>query len=231
MISDPELEQWSELFRAEEGIPVDIAARAQKAVRRFRLWIYAEIVVTAAAGGGTTVWAANARQTSVTLLAVWVWIALAIAWLFRLVNDWNDFTGVAVATDSFLRILLRRLRSNLRASSFGGIGFLVQLLVMSAWVFRELNRNSHVGLRDYLALPANIMWGFGTVVFYVWLVRYQRRLRSEIAELERLRGELGDESMDEPIKDKAGSFPVVAHAASLLDRFSKKRKGCGCAPP
>jgi hypothetical protein len=222
MIIDPELEQWSDLFRSEQAEPAAITERAQRAVRRFRLWIYAEVAVTVVMGGGFTVWAFEAHQTSVTLLAVWVWISLAAAWLFRLMNDWNDFTGVAVATGSYLNILLRRLRSNLRAAEFGGILFLVQLFVTSAWVFHELNNQSPIGLREYLVLPSNLIFACGTGVFYAWLILYRRRLHNEIAELEKLQIELdGDPTI--PTPKRLPAIPaMMAHAVTNLARFRKK---------
>ena len=123
MISDPELDQWSELWRSSETANAQIAERARKAVWRFRIWIYLEVLVTVIAGGGVTAWAVRAQQPPVTFLAIWVWISLAAAWIFRLISDWNDFTGAAVATGSYLATLLRRLRSSRRAAEFGGILF------------------------------------------------------------------------------------------------------------
>jgi hypothetical protein len=223
MMVDPELEQWSELFRSEQSVQTEIAARAQRALRRFRLWIYAELMVTVLMGGGAIFWALRAHQTSVTLLAIWVWISLAAAWLFRLFNDWNDFTGVAVATGSYLAILRRRLRSNLRAAEFGGVLFFVQLGVTSAWVFRELRCQSPISLREYLALPANIVFAIGTVVFCVWLVLYRRKLKKEIAELKKLQPELDEESISPSLKPISNIPTVIAHAISNLEKLRKKK--------
>jgi hypothetical protein len=223
MMVDPELEQWSELFRSKQGEPTEIVERAKKAVRRFRLLIYSEVAVTVVMGGGAIFWALRAHQTSVTLLAVWVWISLAAAWLFRLFNDWNDFTGVAVATGSYLAVLRRRLRSNLRAAEFGGLLFFVQLGVTSAWVFRELNRQSPISLREYLALPTNIVFAIGTVVLCVWLVLYRRKLKKEIAQLEKLKPELDEESISPSLKPVPTIPAVIAHAISNLERLRKKK--------
>lgn len=198
MISDPELQEWSELFRSDDGLQSDIAARARRAVRWFRLVLYAEVLVTVTMGGGATLWAIRSHETSGTLLAVWVWMSLAATWLFRFFNDWTDFTGATVATESYLPVLLRRLRSNLRASGFGGILFFVQLFVTSGWVFRALNQQSPITLNDFLQLPANIVFELGTVAFVLWLVHHRRRLRRKIADLEKLRAELVDEPASLP---------------------------------
>jgi hypothetical protein len=214
MIIDPELDQWSELFRSEQIASAEIAARAKKAVYRFRLWIYAEVAVTVCMGGGATFWALKAHQTSISLLVAWVWISLAAAWTFRLINDWNDFTGVAVAAGSYLTILLRRLRSNVRAAEFGGVLFFVQLAVTSTWVFREINSHSPVSLQAYLALPANIIFAIGTVVFCVWLVLYRRKLHTEIAQLQKLQAGFDDPS----------PAPFPERAAALFRRRLKKKR-------
>ena len=215
MISDPELSQWSALWRSDNTAHEDIAARAHRAVRRFRLWIYWEVLVTVVMGGGFTIWAWQARQPGVTYLAIWVWVSLAIAWIFRLINDWNDFSGAAVATGSYLATLLRRYRSNLRAATFGGILFFVQLAVTYTWVYREV---SHQGRASEL-LPKNIVLVLGTLVFMTWLIRYRSKLRREIAELERLQIELGASPLAE------GYHPLeslIAHANEQLVLIRKK---------
>lgn len=227
MISDPELDQWSELWRSGEALETGLAERARKAVWRFRMGIYLEVLVTVVMGGGATVWALRAHQTPVTLLAIWVWISLAVAWLFRFISDWNDFTGAAVETGSYLATLLRRLRSSLRAAEFGGVLFFVQLMVTSTWVFRELNRLGHVSVSEYLLLPANLVFAVGTVGFVVWLVRYRRRLHREIAELERMRVELGDGGAaaltGRPIAKHRGEIWRFMITESL-DKLGKLRK-------
>lgn len=223
MITDPELDQWSELFRSEQIEPAEIAARAKKAIHRFRLWIYAEVAVTISMGGGATLWALGSHQTSVTLLAVWVWISLAAAWIFRLINDWNDFTGVAVATGSYLNILLRRLRNNLRAAQFGGVLFFVQLAFTSTWVFRELNSRSPVSLLAYLTLPVNIVFAVGTIAFCVWLVSYRQKLHTEIAQLQKLQSEV-DEPLSGSSSERPAALPVLlAGAISGIQRRLKKK--------
>jgi len=194
MISDPELSQWSELWLSDNTAQEDIAARAHRAVRRFRLWIYLEVLVTVVMGGGFTIWAWQARQPAVTYLTIWVWVSLAIAWIFRLINDWNDFTGAAVATGTYLATLLRRHRSNLRAATFGGILFFVQLAVTYTWVYRQLSRQG----RASELLPTNMFLVFGTLVFVAWLLRYRSRLHREIAELEKLQPEFGGNSSPAP---------------------------------
>lgn len=207
MITDPELEQWSELFRSETVDPAQIAARAKQAVRNFRLWLYSEVAVTIVMGFGAIYWAWQSHQSSITLLAVWVWISLAAAWVFRLINDWNDFSGVAVATGSHLATLRRRLRSNRRAALFGGVLFFVQFLVTSAWVFRELT------------LPSSIVLAVGTVVFCAWLFLYLRKNKKELAELSKLQDEFAPESAAPPQPVAA----VLVRAVNTVTRQLKKR--------
>jgi len=228
MISDPELDQWSELWRSGEPFDARLAERARKAVWRFRVWIYLEVLVTVLMGGGFTMWAVRAHQTPVTVLAIWVWLSLAAAWVFRLISDWNDFTGAAVATGSYLAVLLRRLRSSLRAAEFGGVLFVVQLIVTSLWAFVELNRQGHVSLGDYLALPANVVFAFGTVAFAFWLVRYRRRVRWEIGELEKMGKELGNDAATTiaelpAVRDWRDACQLLA--AHVVERIVELRKG------
>ncbi len=215
MISDPELSQWSELWRSGNMAQEDIAARAHKAVRRFRLWIYLEVLVTIVMGGGFTIWAWQARQPAITYLTIWVWVSLAIAWIFRLINDRNDFTGAAVATGSYLATLLRRHRSSLRAAVFGGVLYVVQIVVTYTWLYRELSRQG----RASELLPTNIVLVLGTLVFAAWLLRYRRKLHWEIAELEKLQSELGDSS---PAQSRAWWEQVTSHLVGQLLTVRKK---------
>ena len=215
MISDPELSQWSELWRSDNTAQEDIAARAYRAVRRFRLWIYLEVLVTVVMGGGFTIWAWQTRQPAVTYLAIWVWVSLAIVWIFRLINDWNDFTGAAVATGTYLATLLRRHRSNLRAATFGGVLFFVQLAVTYTWVYLELSHQE----RAAELLPTNIVVVLGTLLFVAWLLRYRSRLRREIAELEKLQSELGDSPI---VKGNHPLESLIAHLNEELVLIRKK---------
>ena len=217
MISDPELDQWSELFRSEQVEPAEIVTRAQQAIRRFHLWIYAEVAVTIIVGGGALCWSIRAHQRAFTALTV---VAIAAPWLFRLTNDWNDFSGATTTTDSYLNILLRRLRSNLRSADFSAVLFFVLLGLMSAWGFREWNRESPLTLGEYLALPANIAVAIGTSVFYVWLILYRRKLQKEIHQLEQLQKEFAEE----PAAPRAAAMPeLLARAINDFQRRLKNR--------
>lgn len=213
MITDPELEQWSELFRSQQQVePAEIVARAKKAVRRFRLWVYTEIAVTLIA----TVFAICIHQRALTVLLA---VSIAAAWLFRLLNDWNNFTGVATATGSYLNTLLRRLRSNKRAAEFGGVLYFVQLPIVSALVFRDLN----IPLRAYLLLPANIFIACATVAFVIWLAVYRHNLKNQILELEKQQTEWeGPELILATPKNSLTISALLAQTLTNLERFRKK---------
>ena len=209
MTTDPELENWSELFRSQQQPePAEIVARAKKAVRRFRLWIYTEIAVTIAA----IFFAIWIHQRAVTVLIA---VSIAAAWLFRLLNDWNDFTGVATATGSYLNILLRRLRSNKRAAEFGGVLYFVQLPIVSSWAFRDLN----ITLREYLLLPANLFVACATVAFFIWLAVYRHRLQTQILEMEKLQEELGHDDT----KASSEASAIITHILARWEEFRKNK--------
>lgn len=189
MTTDPELERWQSLWQNEAQIPRDLRERAMRQVRRMRMMLAGDIAVTVIMGGGATVWALSSNHRSVTLLAAWVWFTIAAAWIFRYFNNRGNWTGLAPTTDAFFETWVRRCRETQRNLIFGiGLG-VIQLLVCTAWVNRELHAAHRIEPRPFAATtPMYVAWLFAAGLF-AWAFWLAHKVRVEWIYAQRLRDE------------------------------------------
>jgi hypothetical protein len=186
---DLELENWKSLWQTDVRVPAGLREKANRQLRRMRVMLIADICVTVVMGGAAIAWAATSKQPSVRMLATWVWMTLIAAWLFRWLNDRGNWTGAAPNTEAFLDLLQRRYKSSLGSLQFGYVLGVVQLLFSSAWVYVELNRNSHITIGQFITLKANLAAWSCAVLLFIGAVRFSRKLQRELAYVERLRSD------------------------------------------
>jgi hypothetical protein len=190
MKTDRELENWQSLWQADEQIPRDLRERAMRQVRRMRIMLAGDIAVTVVMGGGAVVWALNSDHLAVRLLAVWIWTTIAAAWIFRYFNGhFNNWTGAAPSTDAFFETWVKRCRETRRNLQFGfGLG-IIQLVVSSAWVFRELHRDHGISLLTFVTMARlDVAWLCAGLLF-AWAVRFYKKVSADLTYAERLRDE------------------------------------------
>lgn len=186
---DLELENWKSLWQTDVQLPADLREKANRQLRRMRFMLIADICVTVAMGGAAIAWAVVSKQPSVRMLATWVWLTIIAAWLFRWLNDRENWAGAAPNTEAFLELLQRRYKSSLGSLQFGYVLGVVQLLFSSAWVYLELNRSSHITIWQFITLKANLAAWSCAVLLFIGAVRLSRKLRRELAYVERLRSD------------------------------------------
>lgn len=212
MNDDVELEAWRSLWQTEVELPPGLRKRAKKQVRRLRMMLWADISVTLGAGGACAISAIRSAEPLVRLLAVWVWLTLITAWIFRWWNSGGNWTGAAPNTHVFLERLRKSYRVTLRNIAFGWILGLAQLAFCSNWVYRELDSGGHMSVWDFMKLPANLLlWACAAVVF-AWSVWFFNKVKSELACVRRLQSEWG--LAETKIDDKLGS-----RAAEVINEF------------
>ena len=159
MPADPELQRWQSLWHSDTQIPHDLRQRARRQIRRMRMMLVGDIAVTVIMGGGATVWALNSDRPSVRLLAAWVWFTILIAWIFRYFNNRGNWTGAAPSTDAFFEAWVKRCREMQRNLIFGIALGIVQFVVCSAWVSRELQHTRGTTLRQLAtSTPMDVVW-------------------------------------------------------------------------
>jgi hypothetical protein len=180
---DPELDQWRAQWQAETHVPAGLRETVKREARRMRTMLYADVVVTVMMGSAATVWAMSPEQPAMKFLGIWVWASLLITWIFRFINDRDNWSGAAPDTEAFLHLSLRRCRARLRAVKFGCVLYVGQLLIVSICVYLERSRRSSIGLRDYLTLTPNLIVWLCTALFFAWAVWYMRVKKRELNSL------------------------------------------------
>jgi len=187
--TDPELERWQSLWQSDDQLPRDLQKSAMRQVRRMQMMLAADIAVTVVIGGVMLLWAVGSSQLSVRLLAAWVWLTIAAAWIFRYFNHRGNGTGVAPSTDEFFEAWVRRCREIHRNLRFGlGLG-VVQLVVVTGWDYHELRPAHGLTLLQFATMiPMLLVWLFAAGLF-AWVLRLTGKVRAEWFDAQRLRDE------------------------------------------
>lgn len=156
---DRELDGWRHEWRTEAAAPPDLAARVARETRRMRQLVVGEIVVTMLMGGGSIAWAAISRRRELLVLAVGIWVFLALAWGISWWLRRGAWAPLSTATSAFLDLSVLRCRRRRRAI-FAQAGLYVAILSFDLW---WLHANGH-------PQPGMPVWSFLTHrgVAWVW---------------------------------------------------------------
>jgi hypothetical protein len=189
MNDDLEFEQWQSLWQTPSHIPSDLNEMAKKHLRRERIMLLADIGVTIVIGGALIIWAVADRQPSVRFLAVWVWTMLLAAWIFRWFNSGGNWTGTAPNTEVFLEKLRHRYQVSLRNVKFGWVLGSIQFLFNVVWVYRQVSRNHPITIWQFMTLKISLGVWICVALMFVWTIWFFRKLKDELASVERLQRE------------------------------------------
>jgi hypothetical protein len=86
MAADLELESWRRSWQTVARVPTDLKTRVERETRWMRLGVAIEIAITLVFGGGSLAWAVRSGRTDVLVLAIGIWVFIAIAW--TIVRGW-----------------------------------------------------------------------------------------------------------------------------------------------
>lgn len=185
---DPELARWQAVWHAQQVIAEDLAQRVKRDTRRMQWGVVAEFLVTLLMGGGSVGWAIVSRRTDVAVLAVGIWLVIAIAWTISLVlrrGAWQPSTATAAA---FVEISILRCERRLQGIVAQAILFGPILAFDLVWLYVARQESS---VWTFLARPLVVaIAGGGTLVAGGAALWYRRRLRRELNRLVMLRAEL-----------------------------------------
>jgi hypothetical protein len=188
---DTELEVWRRQWQSGTTVPLDLRRRVERQSRSMKIALIADVLVTITIGGATAGWAIRSPQRENVLLAVATWVFIAIAWTFSLTRNRGNWAPSARDTAAFVDLSLRRCRAKLAAVWFAAGLFVVQIVFVLAWVYR--NSPAHrQPLSTWLFFgspPIDVVW-ICTLGFFGFLVWYRRRKRAEWASLISLRERL-----------------------------------------
>lgn len=182
---DPELEQWQRQWHAQEAVPADLAKTVDAGTRNMRLGVAAEIVMTIVMGGAAIGWAVAAGRFDVAVLAIAVWIFIAIAWTASTLLRRGAWHPVTATTAAFVDISILRCRRNLQAIAIQAVLYVVILTFDLVWLYFYRGEAS-VG--EFLMRPAVLVFLFVvTPLCATAAVWYRRRLLRELRNLLELR--------------------------------------------
>ncbi len=186
MSLDTELEDWKRDWQAKAEVPADLRRKVERQSRRLKISLAGDVLVTVAIGGGTLALAVRSPQPDMVLLAVVTWTFIAAAWAFRLLTTRGLWSHRAVNTAAFVDLSARRCRAQMKASAFGGVLFVCEMVFCLGWIYRH--EETRVPIWEWLFSSwfHGMVWG-GAALFYGFLVWYRRKKRAELAWLRDLR--------------------------------------------
>ncbi len=189
MTVDDELESWRSDWKTADAVPLNLRKSVERQTRAMRLGILADVMVTVAMGGGTTWWAVGSRQPDVALLAAATWVFIVVAWAFGLAVNAGRWEPSALDTKAFLDLSISRCRARLATVKFSAALAVSEMVFGLVWVYRHSPEQPPV-LRwlFFSSIPIDFVWAFAAA-FFVLLVRYRRKKKSELDYLLQVRQE------------------------------------------
>jgi hypothetical protein len=182
---DLELEGWQHQWRTQEAPPADLARAVEAGTRHMRRGLVGETVVTVVMGGGAIAWAIGSRRLDVIVLAIAIWILLAIAWTASTLLRRGAWQPVTATTTAFVEVSILRCERSLQAIAIQAVMYVVILLVDLVWLYHYRGESS---VREFLIRPAVvIVLAIVTPALAAAALWYRRRLRRELKNLVELR--------------------------------------------
>jgi hypothetical protein len=189
MEADVELDSWRRLWQARAPVVPDVRARVERETRRMRWFVAGDIAVTIVVGGGSLAWAVLSRRTDALVLAIGVWLLLAIAWTLAFLLRRGAWAPAAATTTAFLDLTILRCRRRHEAVVAQAVLYVMILGFDLTWIYFATPRPVP-GAVAFLTSSA-IVWVWAiTAVLGVAAVRYRRKLARELSALTDLRREI-----------------------------------------
>jgi hypothetical protein len=190
MQADVELDLWRRQWTAEPYDPSALRQRVERETRAMRWFVMAEIAVTIVFGGGTLTWAALSARTDALVLAVGVWVFIAMAWTISFLLRRGAWAPVTATTTAFLELSILRCRR--RRESIVAQSVLYVLIVGFDLTWIYFARPSRAaGVAAFLT-SGEIAWVWVvTIVLAATAVWQRRRLGRELETLTRLQRQIG----------------------------------------
>jgi len=174
---DLELESWRAEWQAHNEVPAGLRRKVARGTRNMRIVLASELLVTVTVGGGSILWAVLEPRGEMLVLALAVWTFLAAAWTAGIRARRGTWSPAAITTADFVDLSIRRTRGKLAGTRFGVVLYFTEMIFCLAWLYRDPARR--------VPAPA-IVFAIATPLFLIFLARYRRNLRAELARLEKL---------------------------------------------
>jgi hypothetical protein len=181
---DVELERWQRQWHAQEAVPPDLVKTVEAGTRAMRRGLIAEVIVTVVMGGGAIGWALVSRRLDVIVLAIAVWIFIAIAWTASTLLRRGAWEPVTTTTSAFVEISILRCERNLQAIAIQAVLYVIILTFDLVWLYFY---RAETSVRDLLMRPPTLITLFiVTPLVAAAAVWYRRRLQRELKNLTEL---------------------------------------------
>jgi len=183
MAADDELDAWRRQWQANEAIPSGLRQKVQRDTRTMRRGRIAEIANSVVWCGGSLALAIVVPRAEIIILAVGIWILVAIAWVTSFALTRGTWAPAAATATSFLELSILRSQRGLQALTAQCVLYVVILAFDLAWIY-YFKRESD----PWTFLTSNWMlsvWGVSAILAWV-AVSYRRRLRRELDNLRAL---------------------------------------------
>ena len=193
-MDDVELEAWRAHWQTAAIPPPDLKARVERETRMMRRLVAAEIVVTLVFGGGSATWAVVSRRTDALVLALGIWLFIAVAWAIALLLRRDTWSPASVSTAAFLELSIVRCRRRRTAIAAQSILYVLILVFDLAWIYLSGPERDSRDVLSFLA-SGGVAWVWPvTAALAIAALRWRHRLGQELDMLVRLRGGLDDEN-------------------------------------
>jgi len=193
MTPDTELDLWREQWLAAKRpvVPQDLKRKVERQSRAMLWMLLLEVLVTIVIGGGCTALAVRESSREMIILAVGVWILIAIVWAFAMVNRRGTWSPEQSTTSAFIDLSLRRCRRRLTAAWFSVGFYSVEMAFCLTWIYQHNSRQVPVTLVEFLLSGSHPVVWLITLGFLGWLVWYRKRRLAELEYLLNLQQQLG----------------------------------------
>jgi len=186
MEADIELDSWRLLWQARAPVLPNVRALVERETRRMWWFVAGEIAVTIVFGGGSLGWAALSRRTDVLVLAIGVWLFIAMAWTLAFLLRRGAWAPAAATTTAFLDLAILRCRRRREAVVAQVVLYIMILGFDLTWIFFSTPRHAS-GALAFLT-SSSIIWVWAiTAALAVAAVSYRRKLARELTALTDLR--------------------------------------------
>jgi hypothetical protein len=182
---DLEFARWQRQWRAQETVAPDLAAAVEAGTRSMRRGVVAEIAVTVIMGGGSIAWAVVADRLDVTLLAIAVWIFIAVAWTASLLLRRGAWQPLSATTSAFVEISILRCERKLQAIWIQAALYVVILTFDLVWLYFYREESSVLELMT--RPPTLVALLVVTPMLAAAAMWFRRRLLRELQNLTELR--------------------------------------------
>jgi len=189
MEADLELDAWRRAWQAESPALPDLKARVERETRMMRRFVAAEILVTVVIGGGSLVLALLSRAMDMFVLAIGVWVFIAIAWTISFLLRRGAWAPLTATTTAFLDLSILRCRRRREAVVAQVVLYVLILAFDLVWIYASASGPRHGAIAFLTSSGIAWVWPV-TGLLGIVAVRHRLKLTRELETLTALRRSL-----------------------------------------